>query len=75
MYLIIKNGEAVECQTALELASCFDISINDNGRVFFEGRMDTISYNPEKWTKQEMLIDFVRTRLPKFKRIYKAERL
>ena len=75
MYTFIKNCEIVECETLLEVADYFEILILDNGKIRFNGKIDTISYKLDEWTPEEILKDFVKTRLPKFVKIYRSERL
>jgi hypothetical protein len=75
MYTFIKNCEIVECDTLLEVASHFEILILENGQIRFNGKIDTISYKLDEWTPEEIKKDFVKTRLAKFVKIYKSERL
>lgn len=75
MFIILKNCELVECHTLLELGSHFDIKITDTGRVYLDGKLDTISYNMEKYSHQEAYLDFIRYRLHNFKVIYSAKKL
>ena len=75
MYLIIKNSEVVECQTALELAFHGNVTVTDSGKVYINGMRDTMSHNMKEWTNAEARENFARTRLSRYFTIYKAERL
>ena len=75
MYITVLKGEIVECETLLELALCFNITVSSKGEVSFNGRVDTISYNMNEWEKHEVLADFAKNRLSRFANIYKAEKL
>ena len=75
MYLIIKNGEAIECHTALELAFHGYVIVTNSGKVYVNGIIDSMSYNMKEWTNAEACKDFARTRLSRYFTIYKAERL
>jgi uncharacterized protein YqkB len=81
MYLAIKNGTVYKAYTLTELSTNIAvIEIDDKGKVFINGEMDTISYNTEKFTRGEMYIDFCNTRMTtvlkrKGIEIYKVEQL
>lgn len=74
-YLAEVKGKIIKVGSLLELANFFDIQITNEGKVIFEGKQDTISYNMEEFTKKEVLKDFIRYRLTKLITIYKATKL
>jgi len=55
-------------------------TISEKGKVKFFGKIDTISYNMEKFTEAEALVDFTNTRMVELYkregfRIYKMQKL
>ncbi len=75
IYLTEIEGQLQEANSLLELMLFFNIDITEKGEVIFEDKKDTISYDMTQWTVTEVLCDFAKHRLSKFKTIYKAERL
>lgn len=81
MYLVIENN----CPTFIgdnlnSLLDFLNVEVKENGSVFYRGIEDTISYNMNEWTKQEVLKDFGCNRLKHIERtlqivIFKMERL
>lgn len=72
---IVKNCELLEFDNYLDLSYMFNIQISDKGKITFNNIEDTISYNMEEWTINEIRIDFAKTRLSKFVTIIKGEKL
>jgi hypothetical protein len=57
-----------------------DTTISDNGKVTFLGKVDSISYNMNEYTKEEALKDFANGRMVELYkrkgfRIYKVQEL
>lgn len=75
MYTANKNGNIIIVDNLTDFSYYFNIEIKDDGKVYFNGKLDTISYNMKEWDVVEATVDFIKTRLPKFVDIYKAEKL
>lgn len=81
MYILKTKYEMLyEFDTIEDVADYFHICTNIRGEVYFNGLMDTITYNISEYTQEEVIKDFIRTRLLKLINnagytIYKCEKL
>ena len=65
MYLLCVNGEAIECDSLLEVASYFNIEITDKGSLICDGIVDSVSYDTDKLDEGYILKFFISHRLTK----------
>jgi hypothetical protein len=65
MYILIKKSLYVECSDLLEVSSNFHIEITINGEVICDGVKDTISYNLNELSKEDIIKSFIYNRLTK----------
>jgi hypothetical protein len=72
-YIVDFKGSFIPCNNLIEVLYLYDVSINKEGQIFFEKKMDLTSYNMEEFTPEEALLDFAKYKLPKYITIYKVK--
>ena len=60
-YILFKGEKVFECSNLLDVASNFDIYIDNYGQIHCDGVIDTITYS-EEWKTEEAITDFIRER-------------
>lgn len=63
-YILIKGDKHFKCYSLLEIASHFNLSIDNCGNMICDGHQDTMSYSKE-WNYEEAVTDFIQNRIEK----------
>lgn len=78
MYIVIDKYYTTELSSLKDVIDLFDIKISSNGKLYFNGDVDTVSYNMNEYNYEEALNSFANNRMGTMARsqgikIYKAE--